>query len=75
MTDTQTTMTYQTAARAIGVSLKTLRRAVDRNELRPTRIGRRVLFRPAEVDRYLASMTRTPVTIEPPISVEEEAQI
>jgi len=75
MTDPETNYTLKTAARVIGVSLSTLRRAIKSGELQPTRIGRRVLFRPGEVDRYLAAMTRPDKSIIPPKSVEEAAQI
>lgn len=37
------------------VSYATLRRAILRNELRPTKIGRRLLFHPADIEIYLNS--------------------
>ena len=36
-----------------GVSVRTLERLVEKGDLVPLRIGRRVLFEPSAVDRYV----------------------
>ena len=46
---------YRAAAAFLSVSPTTLRRAVDAGELRPTRLGRRVVFRVADLEEYLAA--------------------
>lgn len=41
------------AARLLGISLRTLDRLVDAGELVPIRVGRRVLFELADLERFI----------------------
>ncbi len=52
---TPAALDYRAAAAYLSVSPTTLRRAVDAGRLRPTRLGRRVLFRVADLEEFLAA--------------------
>ena len=47
-------MRVEEAARYLCVSVKTVRREVESRRLRPARIGRRLIFTRAELDRFVA---------------------
>jgi excisionase family DNA binding protein len=49
----RTLLSPEQAAALAGVSLSTVRRAIDSGELRAGHVGRLVRIRPADFDRYL----------------------
>lgn len=52
---TPAALDYRAAAAFLSVSPTTLRRAVAAGELRATRVGRRVVFRVADLEEFLAA--------------------
>ncbi|MCU0671326.1 MAG: helix-turn-helix domain-containing protein [Myxococcota bacterium] len=46
------------AARFLGISLRTLDRLVEVGELTPVRVGRRVLFEQAEIERFIDTIRK-----------------
>lgn len=51
-------LTLDEAADAMRVSVRTVHRLVASGQLRPTRIGRRTLFRESEIEAYLSAAYR-----------------
>jgi excisionase family DNA binding protein len=51
-------LTLDEAAAALRISVRTVHRLVASGQLRPTKIGRRTLFRESEVEAYLAAAYR-----------------
>jgi excisionase family DNA binding protein len=47
------------AARALGLSIRTVDRAIKRGDLHAKRYGARVLVPTAEIERYLATLSDT----------------
>ena len=52
---TPAALDYRAAAAHLALSTTTLRRAVAAGELRATRVGRRVVFRVADLEEFLAA--------------------
>jgi excisionase family DNA binding protein len=52
---------YEAAARKLGVSVSFLEKRVRAGHITPTRLGRRVLFCAAELQRYVAEHTRADI--------------
>jgi excisionase family DNA binding protein len=50
---TRTLLSPEQVAALAGVSLSTVRRAIDSGELRAAHVGRLIRIRPADFDRYL----------------------
>jgi excisionase family DNA binding protein len=46
-------LNYRSAAKAVGLSERTLRQAVKRGELRAARVGRAVRFSPRDLESWL----------------------
>ena len=63
-------VSIEEAARIYGLSKSTLRRGIQRRQLRAARVGRRIVIRISELEKWLAALTPGGES-DPPLRAEE----